>query len=119
MSILARPDFSVNLPAFDEYPAVTDYSALDHAFETGRMAALDADGFSDVFPPAEMTAAEAKAFRDGSVEGFRLKEWEIDDARESTLDDWQVEELYEEWCYRHGLDCPHGGFVGHDSSEAW
>jgi len=98
---------------------LTDYSALDYAFEMGRTAALEADGFADVFPPADMTPAEARAFREGSVDGFRAKEFEIDDARDSSLDEWQIEELYEEWCYRNGLDYQHGGCGGHDSSEAW
>lgn len=98
---------------------LTDYSALDYAFEMGRTAALEADGFADVFPPADMTPAEARAFREGSVVGFMVKEFEIDDARDSSLDEWQIEELYEEWRHRNGLDYEHGGFGGHDANEAW
>jgi len=103
----------------DEYPAVTEYSALDHAFELGRMAALEADGFEDVFPPAELSPAEARAFREGTVVGYRIKEFEIEDARDSSLDDWQIEELYEDWCVRNGLDYEHGGCGFHDSCEAY
>lgn len=100
----------------DEYPIAPACTSIDHAWQTGFDAALEANGFEDVFPSADFTPAEAQAFRLGSVEGFRAKEFEIEDARDSSLDDWQVEELYEEWCYRNGLDYDRADY-GHNANE--
>lgn len=114
--VLAHVESNIadHVQPFDLAPA--GYSAIDHAWNLGYDAAMESLDFEDVFPPADLTPAEARAFREGSVEGFRAKEFEIDDARDSSLDDWQVEELYEEWCYRNGLDYDRADY-GHNANE--
>lgn len=107
--------------AFDQFdliadePAVTEYSSLDHAFQLGWDAMSESLDAEDVFPPADFTPAEAKAFRDGAIECCKAIEHEMALSRTPMSDD-DAEDMYQDWLY---MQERRGAFCGHDSTEAW
>lgn len=95
-----------------DLPSIRDYSATDHAWHLGYSAAMDAVDFEDVFPPAELTVAEARAFRAGAREGYRQLEWEMEQSR-TPMSDEDADDMYDSWIReREGRDA----FLGHDET---
>lgn len=92
-----------------------DYSATDHAWQLGFSAAMDSLDFEDVFPPADLTPAEAKAFRAGAREGYRQLDWEIEQSR-TPMSDEDADDMYDSWVREREA---RNAFIGHDANEAW
>lgn len=91
-----------------------DYSAIDHAWHLGFSAALESLDFEDVFPPADLTPAEAVAFRAGAREGYRRLDWELEQSRTPMCDE-DADDMYDSWVReREARDA----FIG-QADESW
>lgn len=113
--VLAHVESNIadHVQPFDLAPA--GYSAIDHAWNLGYDAAMESLDFEDVFPPADLTPAEAVAFRSGAREGFRQLDWEMEQSRTPMCED-DADDMYDSWVReREARDA----FIGHDSSESW
>lgn len=100
--------------ATDFYPPVTDYSALDHADRLGYDAASEAIDWEEVFPPAELSIAEAAAFRSGARRRFMELEWELEQSRTPMCDE-DADDMYDSWVReREARDA----FIG-QADECW
>lgn len=109
MLMVSLADVRGNILDHDAYPAA-DYSSLDHAWNLGWDAMSECLDAEDVFPPADMTPAEAAAFRDGASECCKAIEHEMTLSR-TPFDDDDCDDLYQDWLYAQER---RGAFIGHE-----
>lgn len=110
MSILSHHVSFDQFDLLDDAESVTEYTSLDHAWQLGWDAMSESLDAEDVFPPAEMTVAEAASFRDGAIECLKAIEHEMELAR-TPFDDDDCDDLYQDWLY---IQERRGAFCGHE-----